>query len=47
MIAFMSRDLLCKLKAQITFDSNGMTALKLREPEARILTLVVTQEEEW
>jgi hypothetical protein len=29
----MGRDLLCKLRAQITFDS--MAALKLRRPEAK------------
>jgi hypothetical protein len=34
----MGRDL-CKLRAQITFDSDGMAALKLRVPEAKILTL--------
>jgi hypothetical protein len=35
----MGRELLCKLRAQITFDSDGMAALKLRGPEAKILTL--------
>jgi hypothetical protein len=42
----MGRDL-CKLRAQITFDSDGIAALKLRGPEAKILTLTVVQEEEW
>jgi hypothetical protein len=42
----MGRDL-CKLRAQITFDSDGMAALKLRGPEAKILTLTVVQEKEW
>jgi hypothetical protein len=42
----MGRDL-CKLKEQITFDSDGMTALMLKGPEAKILTLIVAQEEEW
>jgi hypothetical protein len=28
------RDLLYKVRAQITFDSDGMAALKLRRPEA-------------
>jgi hypothetical protein len=46
-MALMGRDLLCKLEAQTTFDSDGMAALKLRKLEARILTLTVTQEEEW
>jgi hypothetical protein len=46
-VALMGRDLLCKLRAQINFDSDGTTALKLREPEAKILTLMVAQEEEW
>jgi hypothetical protein len=46
-VALMGRDFLCKLKAQITFDSDGMSALKLRGPEAKILTLTVVQEEEW
>jgi hypothetical protein len=38
---------LSKLRAQITFDSDGMTALSLRGPEAKILTLMVAQEVEW
>jgi hypothetical protein len=42
----MGRDLLCKLRAQIAFDCGGTIALKLRGPEARILTLIVAQEEE-
>jgi hypothetical protein len=42
----MGRDL-CKLRAHITFDSDGMAALKLRGPEAKILTLIVVHEEEW
>jgi hypothetical protein len=42
----MGRDL-SKLRAQITFDSDGMAVLKLRAPEAKILTLTVMQEEEW
>jgi hypothetical protein len=40
----MGRDL-CKLRAQITFDPDGMAALKLRGPKAKILTLTVAQEE--
>jgi hypothetical protein len=43
----MCKDLLCKLRAQITFDLDGMAALKLREPEAKTLILMVAQEEEW
>jgi hypothetical protein len=46
-VALMGRDSLCKLKAQITFDSDSTTALKLRRPEAKTLTLTVTQEEEY
>jgi hypothetical protein len=42
----MCRHLLCKLRAHITFDSDG-TALKLRGPEAKTLILTVAQEEEW
>jgi hypothetical protein len=38
--------LLCKLRVQITFDSGGMAALNLRESEAKILTLMVVQEDE-
>jgi hypothetical protein len=34
-VALMGRDL-CKLRAQITFDSDGMVALKLRGPEAKV-----------
>jgi hypothetical protein len=33
-------------KAQITFDSDGTTALKLRWHEAKILTFVFAQEKE-
>jgi hypothetical protein len=43
----MGSDLLCKLKAQITFDSDGMATFKLRGPKINILTLMVVQEEEW
>jgi hypothetical protein len=42
-VALVGRDL-CKLRARITFDSDGMTALKLRETEDKILTLMVAQE---
>jgi hypothetical protein len=40
----MGKDLLCKLRAQITFDSDGMAALKLRGAEAKTLILMITQE---
>jgi hypothetical protein len=43
----MGRDLLCKLRAQITFDSEGTASLKLRGPEVKIVTLMVAQEKEW
>jgi hypothetical protein len=46
-VALMGRVLLCKLRAQITFDYDGMADLKLRGPEAKILTLTVVQEEKW
>jgi hypothetical protein len=46
-VDLMGRDLLCKLKAQITFDLAGTTALKLRGHEAKTLILMVAQEEEW
>jgi hypothetical protein len=46
-VALMGRDSLCTLRAQITFDSEDMTALKLRGPETKTLTLTVPQEEEW
>jgi hypothetical protein len=42
-----ARDLLCKLKTQITFDSDGTASLKLRGPEAKTLILMVAQQEEW
>jgi hypothetical protein len=42
----MGRDL-CKLRAQVTLDSESTAALKLRGPEAKILTLMVVQEVEW
>jgi hypothetical protein len=35
------------MREQITFDSDGIAALKLREPKARTLTLTVAQEKEW
>jgi hypothetical protein len=43
----MRTDLLCKLRAQITFDSDGIAALKLRGSEAKTLILTVAQEEKW
>jgi hypothetical protein len=43
----MGRNLLCKLKAQITFDSDGLAGLKLRGPLAKTLIVAVAQEEEW
>jgi hypothetical protein len=42
----MGRDLLCKLRAQITFDSDGTAALKLKGREAKTLILTVAQEME-
>jgi hypothetical protein len=39
----MGRDLLCKLRAHITFDSDGTADLKLRGPEAKTLILMVAQ----
>jgi hypothetical protein len=39
----MGRDLLCKLRAQSTFDSDRTEALKLRGPEAKTLILMVVQ----
>jgi hypothetical protein len=39
--------LLCKLRAHITFESDGTAAFKLRGPEAKTLILTVAQEEEW
>jgi hypothetical protein len=43
----MGRDLLCKLRAQITFDLHGTAALKLRGPGAKTPILMITQEKEW
>jgi hypothetical protein len=37
-VAMMGRDLLCKLRAQITFDSHSMAALKLKGPETKTLS---------
>jgi hypothetical protein len=45
-MGLMSKDL-CKLRAQMTFDSDGTIALKSRGHEAKTLVLTVTQEEEW
>jgi hypothetical protein len=39
-VSLMGRDL-HKLRAQINFDSDSTAALKLRGPEAKILTLMV------
>jgi hypothetical protein len=44
-VALIGRDFLCKLRAQITFHSDCTAALKLRGPEAKILTPMVAQEE--
>jgi hypothetical protein len=46
-VALMGRDFLCKLRVQVTFDSDGMAAIKLRGLETKILTLTVAQKEEW
>jgi hypothetical protein len=46
-VGLLGRDLLSKLRAQITFDSADTAPLKLRGPEAKTLILTVTQEEEW
>jgi hypothetical protein len=46
-VGLIGSNLLCKLRAQITFDSNGMATLQLRGPKTRVLTLTVTEEEEW
>jgi hypothetical protein len=45
-VGLIGRDLLCKLRAQIAFDSDDTTALKLRGPKEKTLILTVTQEEE-
>jgi hypothetical protein len=47
LVALIGGGLLCKLRAQITFDSDSMAALKLRGPETKTLILTGTQEEEW
>jgi hypothetical protein len=46
-MGLMGRDLVCKLRAQIPFVSDGTAGLKLRGPEAKTLILTVTQEDEW
>jgi hypothetical protein len=43
----MGWDLLCKVRAQITFDSDGTAGLNLRGSEAKTLILMVAQKEEW
>jgi hypothetical protein len=45
-VGLLGRDLLCKPRAQKTFDSDSTAALKLRGPEAKTLVMVA-QEEEW
>jgi hypothetical protein len=46
-VGLIGRDFLWKLRAQITFDSDGRAALKLRGPEVKTLNLTVAQKEEW
>jgi hypothetical protein len=46
-VGLLGRDLLSKERAQITFDSDGTAALKLRGPETKTLILTATQEEKW
>uniref|UniRef100_A0A8C9QEJ3 Peptidase A2 domain-containing protein n=1 Tax=Spermophilus dauricus TaxID=99837 RepID=A0A8C9QEJ3_SPEDA len=46
-VPLMGRDLLGKLRAQIIFDASGQAVLLLGNPEAKILTLAIPQEEEW
>ena len=43
----MGQDLLRKLQALITFNSHKQAALTLRKPEAKIMTLTISQGEEW
>jgi hypothetical protein len=43
----MGRDLICKMRIQITFDSDGTAPLKLRGPEAKTLILTFAHEEKW
>jgi hypothetical protein len=45
-VALVGRDFLCTLH-MAWHVSDGIAALKLRGPEAKILTLMVAQEEEW
>jgi hypothetical protein len=44
-VGLLGRDLLYKLRAQITFDSADTAALKLRGPEAKTLIFTVAQKE--
>jgi hypothetical protein len=47
LVALIRRGMLCKLRAQINFTlTDSSAALKPREPEAKILSLTVGQEEE-
>jgi hypothetical protein len=46
-VGLLGRDLLCKLRAQITFDSDDIAALKLRGSKAKTLIFTIAQEEEW
>jgi hypothetical protein len=46
-MGLMVRDLLCKVRAQITFDSDDTAVLKLRGPESKTHIFMVAQEEEW
>ncbi|KAF0885103.1 POLY protein, partial [Crocuta crocuta] len=46
-VALMGHDILGKVQAQITFNSQGQVALTLRKPEAKIMSLTIPQGEEW
>jgi hypothetical protein len=45
-VDLLGRDLLCKLRAQITFGSDGTATLKLRGPK-KTLIFTVAQKKEW
>jgi hypothetical protein len=46
-IPLLGRDLLTKLRAQITFSQGGPTTLMVREPNALIMAVTMPAEGEW
>jgi hypothetical protein len=46
-ISLLGRDLLTKLRAQITFNQEGPTSLTVRGPNALIMAVTMPTEDKW